>query len=695
MDMDLERIWISTEIAMPSLPPSLMQALRPDGCEDAIAVYAQAIAQHPEHVWNYWCLGLAYLLQGDADQAQAVWFSGMMQAENAEWELVQLQTMLQAAADLQLQQYQFALAQSLYEQSLDLGDPIPQVYVDLGRALAQQGLYDEAIDAWQRAIELQPDLLSAYYQQGVTWEKLGETERAISIYQQGLQQQVDGVLSYRLGLCWAQQGQWAQARDCWQQTVQLNPECSPAWGDLGWALGQQGDWSGAIALWQQLAQQLPDLQAVIQTVLDQIEPGRGSVSPEAAVANRRASSTERPSASLSSATGLVLQGAYATTAAWVTASKAISSPADRADAELPHLLPLHAPTVLHLTPPHSLEADLHFSFRLGGEINLPGTFLVTLPNGRFWLSDRQDSTAILTADHQLLGDLSHEFPLLSPNHPDKQAHTHSMFQRSDLPPLEVIEARVVILAGLTNQLYFHWMFDVLPRVEVLRRSGLAWSAIDFAVVSQQTDFQRETLDRLGIPREKILDPSEHPYIQARRLIVPSWPSSPAWMPRWACDFLRREFLSDMALGSTSPPPSKRLYISRPPDATRRVINEPDVLALLSRYGFTALTLETRSVTQQAALLAQAEMVIAPHGGGLTNLVFCQPGTKVLELFGPQFVYPCYWLVSNLMELDYAYLCGSMPEGSYLQQWRYPNPRLADLLVDLEQLEQMLQRLCRS
>jgi capsular polysaccharide biosynthesis protein/tetratricopeptide (TPR) repeat protein len=683
---------------MPSLPSSLLPALMLDGCADPIAFYAQAIEQQPEQIRNYWCLGLAYLLQGDADQAQAVWLSGMMQAQDAELELVELQTMLHAAADLKLQQRQFALAQHLYEQSLDLSDPAPEVasevYVDLGRALAQQGLYDEAIDHWQRAIELQPDLLSAYYQQGITWEKLGETERAIATYQQGLQQHIDGLLSYRLGHCWAQQGQWAKARVCWQQTVQLNPECSPAWGDLGWALGQQGDWPGAIAVWQQLAQRSPYLQAVIQTVLSQMGPRMGSVSPGASRMTPAVPPMDQPLASIA---GLSPQGSYATTAAWVAASvavpsPAISPPADRSEAEQPQLLPLQAPTSLQLTPPQSLNADLHFSFRLGGEIELPGTFVVTLPNGRFWLSSRQDSTAILTADHQLLGDLSHEFPLLSPNHPDKQAHTHSMFQRSDLSPLEVMDARVVILAGLTNHLYFHWMFDVLPRVEVLRCSGLAWNAIDYVVVSQQTPFQRETLERLGIPREKILDPSQHPHLQARQLIVPSWPSSPAWMPRWACDFLRQEFLAGMAPGSTPSSTSRRLYIRRPPDATRRVINEPEVLELLSQYGFTALTLETRSVAEQAALLAQAEMVIAPHGGGLTNLVFCQPGTPVLELFSPEFVYPCYWLVSNLLGLDYAYLCGSVPEGSYLQQWLYPNPRLANMLVDLAQLEQMVQRL---
>jgi hypothetical protein len=42
-----------------------------------------------------------------------------------------------------------------------------------------------------------------------------------------------------------------------------------------------------------------------------------------------------------------------------------------------------------------------------------------------------------------------------------------------------------------------------------------------------------------------------------------------------------------------------------------------------------------AVPEQAAIMALAKHVVAAHGAGLTNLVFCSPAARVLEVFGPK------------------------------------------------------------
>ena len=100
--------------------------------------------------------------------------------------------------------------------------------------------------------------------------------------------------------------------------------------------------------------------------------------------------------------------------------------------------------------------------------------MAVVPEGRFWLNKEQSASAVITADNQLLGDISPEFPVLSPGHPDMHPSKHSVFSLGKLPPIRRIEGTVAILAGLLNNLYFHWMLDILPRIELLHQVLSIW-----------------------------------------------------------------------------------------------------------------------------------------------------------------------------------------------------------------------------
>lgn len=110
---------------------------------------------------------------------------------------------------------------------------------------------------------------------------------------------------------------------------------------------------------------------------------------------------------------------------------------------------------------------------------LPETFVVQIPKGRFWLNAEQTSSAVFTADNYLLGDLSPEFPLLSPGHPDKYSAQHSIFYNQNLLTVQSVESTVAVLAGLANEMYFHWIMDILPRLDLLCRSGFDLADIDY------------------------------------------------------------------------------------------------------------------------------------------------------------------------------------------------------------------------
>jgi capsular polysaccharide biosynthesis protein len=71
-----------------------------------------------------------------------------------------------------------------------------------------------------------------------------------------------------------------------------------------------------------------------------------------------------------------------------------------------------------------------------------------------------------------------------------------------------------------------------------------------------------------------------------------------------------------------------------------------------------VTLEDMEVGMQAALFHSAHCIVAAHGSALANLVFCRPGTRVLELYSPAYVRVLYPRIGTALELDYWYLIGA-------------------------------------
>jgi len=59
--------------------------------------------------------------------------------------------------------------------------------------------------------------------------------------------------------------------------------------------------------------------------------------------------------------------------------------------------------------------------------------------------------------------------------------------------------------------------------------------------------------------------------------------------------------------------------------------------LIRRYSVTRVVMDDLTIADQANIFYDADIVIAPHGAALTDLVFCRPGTKVFERFSPNYL----------------------------------------------------------
>ena len=657
----------------------------------AIELYERCIAQQPDRLDAYWYLGLIFLIRGEEERCQEVWFSAMWSSDGVEGDVGELLEILKVEGDRFLQLHQFEVAERIYLKILEIDAESPQAYYALGRAIAQQGRFDEAIEYWQTTTQLDADFIEAYRRQGIVWQKLEQFEEAISCYRYFLEREADPQVCYNLGLCLLKSQRLEDAIAYFEKAIELDANFADAYSDLGYVWLKKSDRYAAISDFRQAillnAEFVLDLLRGLETQSNRHRFLASLIEEtDFEIVNRNLerlilefSHTQDDRIDEVERVDLIPTGFYESSLEW---SKFIEL-----DSLEPTYLSNLPESIVNLKPPKANEESVHFSFRFPTKIFLPSSFVVMIPEGRYWINEAQTQSATIAADNRFIADISPDFPILSPNHPDKHPSQHSILSNEGLEPVREIQGTVAVLSGLLNNVYFHWMFDVLPRIELLRRSPINLNDIDFYLTSFQLPFQKETLKIIDIPEDKRLPIEECSHIRSPKLIVPSFPGSISWMPQWTCDFLKKHFLDESAIDSSNLP--NRIYISRKKSKIRRVLNEEKIIELLRKFGFVSVTLEGMSVREQAAMFANADAIVAPHGSGLTNLAFCRSTTKVIELFSPNYVYHCYWFISNLVGVEYYYLLGETIPGFYLNKLIYPGEQSEDIWMNLNRLRETI------
>lgn len=161
-----------------------------------------------------------------------------------------------------------------------------------------------------------------------------------------------------------------------------------------------------------------------------------------------------------------------------------------------------------------------------------------------------------------------------------------------------------------------------------------------------TSYEQEMLALIGFAPDRILDSRE----QRVRFDQCILGNSGHWFYPNPADI---RALKKNVEGKLKPrqTPKKRIYISRA--GRRRVINEASLLTLLKKYDFTIIDDKPRSVAEQVEIYKNASFIMGPHGASFTNVIWCEPGTHLFELFSPTMIVPHFLYLAQLMQMQYS------------------------------------------
>ncbi|MBF9253773.1 glycosyltransferase family 61 protein [Pontibacter sp. 172403-2] len=224
---------------------------------------------------------------------------------------------------------------------------------------------------------------------------------------------------------------------------------------------------------------------------------------------------------------------------------------------------------------------------------------------------------------------------------------------------------------------YHWFFDSLPRLYFVLQT--VQEPIQVIMRRDLPAYQLQTLQFIleNYPNATIVFIGRYEKWQAEEFILPTFVSNAqsGYLPADISVWLREKVWHGYKVQRSSR--KRRIYISRANARIRRVLNEPELLPILARYNFEVVHAEELSYEQQVQLFYEAEAVIAPHGAGLTNLLFSEQ-CRVLEFHPANRIKTHYFLLCKGLGFAYSAVIGS------------PGDAQENYVVDAREVEEWLE-----
>lgn len=233
-----------------------------------------------------------------------------------------------------------------------------------------------------------------------------------------------------------------------------------------------------------------------------------------------------------------------------------------------------------------------------------------------------------------------------------------------------LKGRTLSVASWRTYSYYHWLLDELPRYLV---PGLP--PYDQIVCSRDSAINKEAINLLGLENENIIFLAQAKHYQCDLLIVPSYVATTGQPSPYLVECLSQAV---QPLISSSKRYPEKLFISRKSAGVRRIVKEDVIFQGLESQGFTRIQLEKFSWKDQINLFYHAREIIAPHGAGLANLVFCAQKPLVIELFHTDYVHWCFWQLAMLVGASYVPL--SFPTMRHVQH--QPSAGVSDIDIGI-------------
>ena len=193
--------------------------------------------------------------------------------------------------------------------------------------------------------------------------------------------------------------------------------------------------------------------------------------------------------------------------------------------------------------------------------------------------------------------------------------------------------------GSSGNNYWHWLFDILPKIEILKKNNLL-NKIDYFYLPNKNKYILNSLEMYGVKENKIINSITNKHIEADKILAFEHfyfkkgiiQDQFKNIPQWLLNLL-------FSIYSKKKKKIKRrnkIFIDRSDSRFKhfQIQDQKSIIKYLKTKNFSIVKLSDLNFFEQIYLFYNAKVILGPHGAGFANLVFCKPNTKVYEIITP-------------------------------------------------------------
>lgn len=207
-----------------------------------------------------------------------------------------------------------------------------------------------------------------------------------------------------------------------------------------------------------------------------------------------------------------------------------------------------------------------------------------------------------------------------------------------------------------NYTYYHWMFESLYDWFLFdKKNQIDYFYIPITKWHHLQLYIEESLLAIGIRQDQLLPVYLLSKVAAYPNVTPnhvfnSSPQKATWPLEQTALTVKEVLCKNLKLQENAI--GKKIYVSREDSNNMRITNNEEVKQFFISNGFESVVLSQKTLSEQAQLFRDANVIVAAHGTGLANLMFSKPNTRVIEILNQAYQHKTYEILSYFYKLKY-------------------------------------------